>query len=68
MLVEISRSKAFELLMNKETRNDVYFKNVDGYQKAGDYKWVFRGTGGVNFTETDFYREEEPVSPRRSIK
>lgn len=68
MLVPITHEKAFELLMADETRKTVYFKNVEGYQRAEDYKWVFSGRGGVNITKTEFYREEEQISPRRSIK
>lgn len=63
MLKEITRERAFNLLMNEKTAKSVYFKELDrGYYRAYDYKWIFAHEEispmtKTNFVKADFYEE-----------
>lgn len=64
MLVKITSSEAFEMLMDKEKSKKVYFKHRTDYLLAEAYKWEFTHrdvmpTPITNFATVTFYKEIE---------
>lgn len=64
MLVKITNSEAFEMLMDKEKYMKVYFKHSWDYLLARDYKWEFTHNDVIpkpitNFATVTFYKEVE---------
>lgn len=65
MLVKISNSEAFEMLMNEEEAERVYFRANETYYKALEFKWEFRhfrkqvSQTSTNIVTTTFYKEVE---------
>ena len=59
MLIRITKQEAFEMLLDKNKQNKIYFKYGKSYEKAIDYKWIFGSetNSGVLFERTDFYKE-----------
>lgn len=59
MLIRITKQEAFEMLLDKNKQNKIYFKYGKSYENAIDYKWLFgkSGNGGIFYDKADFYKE-----------